>query len=435
MQKKSFLIFAVVFAAEIFSSLTAESSKTITVWCSDPYFSGYAMKQAAAVYNRAHPGTTIAIVDIPDNMEGRIETGLQIGGVGLPDIVLLQDYMIERFIEDNPNAFVDLKAAGVDYSKFAQYKVGPMTFGDKIYGIPFDTGSTGFWLRSDYIRAAGLNPDDYQKKLTWSDVINLGIAIKAKTNKPLIAYDISNLDFIRIMVHSSGTQFFTADGSLNLRTPAIERSIAVLKELNDKGLLYLADGWPNWVYALNDGITAGFMNAVWMIGTVKSKPENAGKWMVIPTPLLEGVSGAQNASNNGGSSWYIIDSSPNKAVAIDFLKSTWASSDPAALEFYNTILKGAGAMGTYLPSRQGSNYNSKDGFFYNDQAVYRDFSSWMVNVPVIMYTSNYPIMIESLKSTLFLLLQNKINSVDEAIANAEAGYKNMLLAHYSAIRK
>ena len=37
------------------------------------------------------------------------------------------------------------------------------------------------------------------------------------------------------------------------------------------------------------------MNALWMIGTLKSKPENAGKWMVIPTPLLEGVPGAQAA--------------------------------------------------------------------------------------------------------------------------------------------
>jgi lactose/L-arabinose transport system substrate-binding protein len=135
----------------------------------------------------------------------------------------------------------------------------------------------------------------------------------------------------------------------------MKQSLAVLKDLNDKGLLYLTEGWNNWISAFNNGETVGFLNALWIIGTLKSKPDNAGKWMVIPTPLLEGVPGAQNASNNGGSSWYVFASSKNKSTAVDFLKSAWASSAPDALQFYNTILKGAGAMGTYLPSRNGSN--------------------------------------------------------------------------------
>ena len=37
------------------------------------------------------------------------------------------------------------------------------------------------------------------------------------------------------MVQSTGTQFFNKDGSLNLRTPAVKQSLAILKDLNDKG--------------------------------------------------------------------------------------------------------------------------------------------------------------------------------------------------------
>ena len=174
------------------------------------------------------------------------------------------------------------------------------------------------------------------------------------------------------MVQSTGTQLLQQGRILNLRTPAVKQSLAILKDLNDKGLLYLTEGWNNWVSALNNGDTVGFMNALWMIGTLKSKPRNAGKWMVVSTPLLEGVPGAQNASNNGGSSWYVFASSPNKTLAIDFLKSTGASTDPAALEFYNGILKSSGAMGTYLPSQKGSNYTANDEFFYKSQPVYKD---------------------------------------------------------------
>ncbi len=401
----------------------ASGPQKVTIWCWDPNFNGYSMQQAAEVYKKIHPDAVIEIVDIPENIEGKIEAGLQAGGAGLPDIALFQDFVIERFIKNYPGAFVDLKAEGIDFGKFAQYKVGPMKDGDKIYGIPFDTGSTGFYLRSDMVKAAGLNPDDYQKNMTWPELIKLGQTIKAKTGKPFIVYDNTSFDFLRIMVQSTGTQFFNADGSINFNTPAMLKSIGYLKEMNDKGLLYMTEGWNNWIAGFNGGEGAGFMSAIWIIGTLKSQPANAGKWMVIPTPLVEGVAGAANASNNGGSSWYVFAKSPNKAAAVEFLKSTWASEDPAALEFYNTILKGAGAMGTFLPSRGGSNYTAPDEFFYKSQAVYKDFAAWMENVPVLMYTPNYMAMRDTLRNAINKMFAGELKTPNDVIAAAAAEYK------------
>jgi len=397
--------------------------KTVTVWSWDPNFNGFSMKQAAAVYNKMHSDVTINLVDIPQDIDAKIQAGLQAGGAGLPDIALFQDYNIEQYIANYPGAFVDLKAAGVDYSKFASYKVGPMTDKGKIYGIPFDTGSTGYWLRTDMLTSAGLNPDSYKKSMTWIQLTQLGDTVKAKTGKPIMAYDDTSFDILRMMVQSTGTQFFNKDGSLNIRTPATRQALTVLNTLNSKGLLFHAEGWNNWVSAFNNGDTAGFLQALWIIGTLKSKPENAGKWMVVPTPTLEGVAGAQNASNNGGSSWYVFSSSPNKALAIDFLKSTWASSAPDALQFYNIILKGAGAMGTYLPSRSGSNYTAPDEYFYKSQAVYKDFSAWMEKVPVLMYTANYVTMRTALNNATLKMYKGDLKSVDQVIAAAEQEYK------------
>ncbi len=412
-----------------FAAGSQESSsggaQKLTIWCWDPNFNGYSMKQAADVYTAMHPNVTIEIVDIPENIEGKIEAGLQAGGAGLPDISLFQDYIIEKFIQNYPGSFVDLKAAGIDYSQFAQYKVAPMTEGSKVYGIPFDTGSTGLFLRTDMIRDAGLNPDDYMKAMTWSEVIKLAETVKAKTGKALIAYDNTSFDTLRIMVQSTGTQFFNKDGSVNYNTPAVKKSIGYLKEMNDKGLLYMAEGWNNWIAAFNNGESAGLIQALWIIGTLKTKPENAGKWMVVPTPSVEGVSGAQNASNNGGSSWYVMASSKKKDLAIDFLKSTWAGTSPEALGFYNTILKGAGAMGTFLPSRSGSNYTANDEFFYKNQAVYKDFSAWMEKVPVMYYTPNYVTMRTAINNAMQNMYAGNIKNVDDVIKAAEAEYKQV----------
>jgi len=424
--KKSLAVFLTLALMVGAVGLANAQSKKISVWCWDPNFNGASMKAAAAVYNAKHPEVTIEIVDIPQQIEAKIEAGLQAGGKGLPDIALFQDYIIEKFLQNYPKAFVDLKAAGIDYSQFAAYKVGPMTLGSGVYGVPFDTGSTGLWLRADYIKAAGLNPDNYTKAMKWADVIKLGVAVKAKTGKPLIAYQSDNFDMLRIIVQSTGGQFFKPDGSLNLRSDAFKKSLAVFKEMNDKGLLYLAEGWSNWIDAINNDQAAGFLNAIWMVGTIKSKPENKGKWFVSPTPLIEGVPGAASASNNGGSSWYVFSSSPNKDIAIDFLKSVWASKDPKALAFYNDILKGQGAMGTYMPSRNGSNYTVKDDFFYKNQAVFADFSKWMEKVPVLKYTPNYTAMRDAVAHATLLYFQGKIATVDDAITAAETEYKQVM---------
>src|SRR5579872_1748750 len=106
------------------AGLASAQAKKVTVWCWDPNFNGYSMKEAAAVYNKAHPDVTIDVVDIPgSDIAGKIQAGLQANGAGLPDIALFQDFQIEQFISSYPGVFADLKAAGVDYSQFAPYKV------------------------------------------------------------------------------------------------------------------------------------------------------------------------------------------------------------------------------------------------------------------------------------------------------------------------
>jgi lactose/L-arabinose transport system substrate-binding protein len=403
-------------------------AQKIAVWCWDPAFNIYAMKQAAAVYNKAHPDVTIEITEVPDSdLRAKATASLQAGGAGLPDIALFQDFAIEQFLQNYPDAFVDLKAAGIDYSKFAAFKVGPMSVGGHIYGIPFDSGSTGLWLRTDVMKSAGLNPDSYAgKKLIWSQAIKLGETIKAKTGKAFIAYQIDNFDMLRIVVQSTGGQFFKPDGSLDLHGPAFTKSLAVFKELYDKGLLDSVVGWSDYVNAVVNGDrNAGFVNAVWATGMVKSNPANTGKFMILPTPLIEGVKGAANASNNGGSSWYVFAASPNKALAIDFLKSVWATATPDTVAFYNTILKGAGAMGTFLPSTTGSNYTARDEFFYKSQPVFKDFAAWMSTVPVLKFTPNYVQMRDAVANGVQQYFQGKLKTTDQAIAAAEAEYKQV----------
>ena len=96
------LVFALALGTIVACSSKPKMTNKVTVWCWDPNFNVYAMKQAAAVYNKAHPDVTIDVVDMAQNIEAKITAGLQAGGAGLPDIALFQDFRIEQFLHDYP---------------------------------------------------------------------------------------------------------------------------------------------------------------------------------------------------------------------------------------------------------------------------------------------------------------------------------------------
>ena len=73
-------------------------------------------------------------------------------------------------------------------------------------------------------------------------------------------------------------------------------------------------------------------------------------------------------------------SRPTRQVAIDFLKSVWASD----IDFYQKILVDQGAVGTLLAARGGSAYQLKDPFFGGEQ-VWQDFADWIGKIPGIDY--------------------------------------------------
>src|SRR5690606_26180922 len=104
-----------------------------------------------------------------------------------------------------------------------------------------------------------------------------------------------------------------------------------------------------------------------------------GNWGVAPVPRLD-VEGATNASNAGGSSWYVLSSAPQKELAIEFLDEIWAND----IDFYQKILIDQGAFGSLLGAREGPAFQASDDFF-RGQPVWANFSTWMSQIPGVNY--------------------------------------------------
>lgn len=409
-------------AAAGISFLTATSalSTEITVWCWDPNFNGAAMAEAAARYSEANPDVTVNIVELAKtDVEQKLQTQLSSGtSEGLPDIVLIEDYGAQKYLQSFPGAFEPLSEK-IDYSNFAQYKVDLATLDDETYSLPFDSGVTGLFYRSDILAEAGFTADDLTD-IDWDRFIEIGKQVKAKTGHPMLALDLNDAGAIRILLQSAGSWYFDENGSPNLAANPAFKSVleTYAKILTTSDIWKPVSGWNEYTGAFTSGETAAVFTGVWMTGTIKAA-NMSGKWAVAPLPKLAGFEGGGHASNLGGSSWYVLSEGQSKDAAVDFLATVWGKD----VDFYQKILVGQGAFATYLPAREGVAYAATDDYF-GGQAVWRDFSDWVAAIPGV----NYGLFTNEVDAAVVVQLPElaKGGSVDEAIAAIDAQVRQQI---------
>jgi lactose/L-arabinose transport system substrate-binding protein len=369
-----------LFAGASLLASTAAYAGEVTIWCWDPNFNVAIMKEAAARYTAKNPGTTFNIVDFAKaDVEQKLQTALSSGTTdALPDIVLIEDYGAQKYLQSFPGAFAELSGK-VDFSGFAPYKVELMTVDGKVYGMPFDSGVTGLYYRKDYIEQAGFKPEDMQN-LTWGRFIEIGKAVEAKTGKKMMGLDVNDAGFIRILMQSAGGWYFNKDGDLSIvDNPALKAALETEQKILQANVYKPAAGWTEWVNTFTSGDVATVTTGVWITGTVKAQADQSGKWGVAPIPKLS-IEGAGNASNLGGSSWYVTASSAEKDEAIDFLNEIYAKD----IDFYQKILTERGAVGSLMAARTGAAYSEADAFFGGEK-VWQSFADWLAKVPSVNY--------------------------------------------------
>lgn len=374
------LLAATLFAGSLLAS--AASAGEVTIWCWDPNFNGAVMKEAGARYTAKHPGTTFKIVDFAKgDVEQKLQTALASGTTSaLPDIVLIEDYGAQKYLQSFPGTFASLSDK-IDFSGFAPYKVKLLSEDGNVFGMPFDSGVTGLFYRKDYLEQAGFKPADIEG-ITWDRYIEIAKVVEAKTGKKMIAIDPSDPQLVKIMMQSGGQWYFDQDGKVNIQgNVALKASLETLAKLMKSGAAKSLSGWTEWAGAIGSGDVATVITGVWIIGTVKGQADQAGKWGLAPIPTL-GIADAKAASNLGGSSWYVIEGSDEKNEAIDFLSEVYGKD----VDFYQKILTDQGAVGSLLAARTGTAYSQPDAFF-GGQTVWQNFSTWLAQVPAVNYGS------------------------------------------------
>ncbi len=388
------------------------SGNALTVWCWDKNFNIYAMNEAAKIYQKDHPDFKLNVVETPwDDVQTKLTTAVTSGQTGtLPDILLMQDNALAKNITNYPKTFVDLTNSGIDFSKFAQYKVALSTVNSKVYGVPFDSGTAVTALRTDVLQKAGYTINDF-KNITWSRFIEIAKDVLKKTNIPLLSSQAGSPDLVMMMLQSAGTWTFKGDKLYISDNPALLKAIDVYVELVKSKVLVEVNNWDQYVGTFNTGKVAGAMTGCWILASVQANKDQKGKWAVTNIPKLDGIENATNYSSVGGSSWLVLSTSKNKDLAIDFLGKTFAGST----ELYNTILPTSSAIATWGPAGTGSNYEIAHEFF-EGQKIFQDIVEYGKNVPKVSYgVYNY-----EARDAIGTAITKIISGTDKAAALKEA---------------
>ncbi|MCB7070209.1 extracellular solute-binding protein [Caldibacillus sp. 210928-DFI.2.22] len=359
---------------------TEKKDGSITVWAWDPKFNIAAMKIAEKYYKESNSDFKLNIIEnSQDDIVQKLNTGLSSGTTkGMPNIVLIEDYRAQSFLQAYPDAFFDISDY-INTDDFAQYKISSSSYDGKQYGLPFDTGVTGLYLRKDYIEEAGYSLEDFQN-ITWEQFADMAIDIYKKTGKYISTNDPSDLGILRVMIQTAGSWYLEENG----KTPniadnkALKEAFQIYKKMVNAGIFKETTDWSQYVGALNSGEIVETATGNWITPSIKAEPSQSGKWAIAPIPRLS-IDGSVNASNLGGSSWYILNVD-GKEEAAKFLAETFGKN----IDMYQELATEVGAIGTYIPATKGEAYQTADEFFGGQKTI-SDFTTWMEEVKPVNY--------------------------------------------------
>lgn len=395
------------------------AQEEINVWAWDPNFNIKALNIAKEYYAKENPDLKVTIEEYAhEGIVQKLNTAMSAGMTdSLPNIVLIEDPRAQSILTSYPDTFIPLNDY-INSEDFAPYKIEVSTVEDKFYSVPFDTGVTGLYVRTDILEEAGYKVEDLQD-ITWTELEEIGLKVKETTGLKTLSMNLNDIGLFRALINGSGSWYTTEDGvTPNIAdNAALKEGFITFKSMYEKDLVNVHNDWAQMLEVINTGLVWAVPHGNWITPSIVQATDQVGKWAVVPWPKQE-VEGATHFSNLGGASFYVINKEGSEAAA-DFLAKTFGSN----VEFYGELIREIGALGTYLPALESEAYDTEVEFF-GGQTIYKDFAEWSAEIPSI----NYGIHTYAIEDIMLGALQQYLagGDIDQIFQDAQAQAESQL---------
>jgi lactose/L-arabinose transport system substrate-binding protein len=372
------------------------------------------LQKDATLYHQLHPNVNFKFVTIDSPTDTYTKLNAELAaGVGVPDVVSIESSQSESFISKFPNSFLNLTSRVTSIKKdFTGYKWGALTGpNNQVYGIPWDTGSSLLFYRKDMFKAAGINPNSIH---TWSQYIAAGKKLTAfyKGKVKMTAAAMNDEAMFKMLMNEQGAFFFNQKGQITLNNPAGVRTVNVLKQMYNSGIIKqvpVATDWNDIISAFVNNQIATVPFGIWYVGTLETSAKNqSGKWAVMPLPAF--TANGSHSANLGGSNLMISAKTPHPNTAYDFSK--FAMSNTKALN----VSMSYGIFPSYIPYFKSPAITESLKFF-GGQKVFQMAANLAKNITPENHTGDYTTALPFIKTALYNALTNQ-QSVTDALNTA-----------------
>lgn len=324
-------------------------------------FTGIGQKDSVDRYLEKNPDAKVKLSEVGSTTETATALTAALAGGRVPDLVMIQNDDLPKFVE-NPGNFVDLRTLGGDDigDGYLDWAIAGATAEDgSIIGIPTDVGGLSFAYRADLFEAAGLPTDPAEVAemwSTWDKFIEMGKKYTAATGEPFVDNVETSVFFST--VNQVSEKYYSPDGELVYDTnPEVQEAFDVAVRTYDAGISAGIAAWSSgWAPGKANGSFAVTTAPSWMLSGIKTDaPDTAGQWRLAAIP---GVGG-----NWGGSVIAIPARADNPEAAWQYIETML--SPEGQTEHFATTGTFPAAKGA-LESEEVRSYTDP---FFGDSAI------------------------------------------------------------------
>ncbi len=277
---------------------------------------------------------------------------------------------------------------------------------NKIYGLPIQESSAGFFYNKKIFREAGIDVSGYTVEHPWTFDQFKEVCGKLKTYGTMpvdmrmdATGDEMGTYLLYSIIHAAGAQMVSSDGETAegyLNSDASKRGFQFLKDLVEAGYTSYNIGASDFV----TGKTGMYLSSGWTIPELDSKyPQqfpDRDSWGLLPYPM-----DVRRASATGSWSYAITDNgTADKTAAMELLK--WMSSTNSC-----TTVTDATGM---LPCRKSCNPDYQPGS--PEKTLFDQLAETGIERPV---TVHYPQFTTAFSNIIYGLRNSTVDAVVDKV--------------------
>src|SRR5690554_5492662 len=296
------------------------------------------MADVTQAFNDSQDKIQVKFEEMPNGESGGYATLASAIAAGTgPDVAGIEYTWLPGFVSEGSLKPLDKLVADDVVANYSDAALSQVTFGDEVFGLPYDSAPMIMWYRQDMLEASGVN--DIPE--TWEEFRTAGEALKkVYPDAHLASFNPNEPSLTAALAWQAGSHWFDTEGDSWVIGIDDADSLKVgefWQGLIDDGIVKVQNAFSDeWTADIANGNAAGVLGASWGAGGIMSRGEangQEGAWVAAVPPNW----GTPANALYGGTAWTVTENTDSPEAAAVFAE--YLATDPEAI-------KARGAVGS-----------------------------------------------------------------------------------------